>query len=218
MFAQDCIETSIPFVKPKDTIHFVLDLMQEFKTDRLAVVENEQYIAIVSENSLLEMDDENTLEPILEYAQTDKLTEDMHLFDVLKKCNDVNSYTVPVVTIDNTYIGITSPEKILHQFTAMSALSATGGILLLEMEAKNYSLTEISRIVESNNGMILQTMLSTQPNHSLRVSIKVNKVDLKEIQATFERYNYNVIAVYHQSAFEYQLQERYDSLMRYLDV
>lgn len=125
---------------------------------------------------------------------------------------------MPLVSIENNYIGITSAQKILEQFTATSALSASGGILILEMDAKNYSLTEISRIVESNNAMILQTMLSSQPNHALRVSLKINKDDLKEIQATFERYSYNVIAVYHQSAFEFELQDRYDSLMRYLEV
>lgn len=218
MFAQDCIETSIPFIRLEDKIHFVLDLMHEYKTDHLAVVNDEQYIATVSENNLLEMDDELTINAIIEFAKSEKISEETHLFDVLKKCNDINSYAVAVVTSENNYIGITSPQKILEQFTAKSALSASGGILLLEVEAKNYSLTEISRIVESNNAMILQTMLSTQPNNSLRVSIKINKVDLKEIQASFERYNYNVIAVYHQSVFEYQLQDRYDSLMRYLEV
>ena len=96
--------------------------------------------------------------------------------------------SLTVLTIENNYIGITSPQKILEQFTAKSALSASGGILLLEVEAKNYSLTEISRIVESNNAMILQTMLSTQPNNSLRVSIKINKVDLKEIQEIALKY------------------------------
>ncbi|HUM53015.1 MAG TPA: hypothetical protein PK431_14420, partial [Chitinophagales bacterium] len=194
MFAQDCIETSIPFIRLEDKIHFVLDLMHEFKTDHLAVVHDEQYVATVSENNLLEMDDELTINAIIEIAKSEKISEETHLFDVLKKCNDINSYAVAVVTSENNYIGITSPQKILEQFTAKSALSASGGILLLEVEAKNYSLTEISRIVESNNAMILQTMLSTQPNNSLRVSIKINKVDLKEIQASFERYNYNVIA------------------------
>lgn len=218
MFAQNCIETAIPFIRLEDKIHFVLDLMNEYKTDRLAVVDNEQYIATVSENNLLELDDEQTIQQIVEYASIDKILDDTHLFDVLKKCNDINSYALPVVANDNTYIGITSAQKILAQFSANSALSASGGILILEMDAKNYSLTEISRIVESNNAIILQTMLSSQPNQALRISIKINKEDLKEIQASFERYNYNVVAVYHQSSIEYQLQDRYDSLMRYLEV
>lgn len=52
----------------------------------------------------------------------------------------------------------------------------------------------------------------------IQVSLKINKNDLKEIQASFERYQYTVLAVFHQSEFEQQLQERYDSLMRYLEV
>ena len=44
------------------------------------------------------------------------------------------------------------------------------------------------------------------------------KNDLKDIKQSFERYQYNVLAVLHQSEYENQLQERYDSLMRYLEV
>jgi len=52
----------------------------------------------------------------------------------------------------------------------------------------------------------------------MQVSLKINKNDLKDIQQSFERYQYTVLAVLHQSEYENQLQERYDSLMRYLEV
>lgn len=84
MFARDCIETAIPFIRLEDKIHYVLDLMNEYKTDRLAVVNNEQYIAVVSENNLLEMDDELSIQEVIDHAATDKIEENTHLFDVLK--------------------------------------------------------------------------------------------------------------------------------------
>ena len=79
---------------------------------------------------------------------------------------------------------------------------------------------KISKIVESNDAVILHSMIavSTENAGKIYVSLKINKIDLQAILLTFERYQYQVIAVLHESEYELQLKERYDSLMRYLEV
>lgn len=219
MFAQNCIDTSIPFLRLKDTAGYALELMQEYKTDNLAVVDNVLFVGIVTENSLLEGDDMLTIEDVKEHLQQHKIPEGTHIFDVLKSSVEQATYFLPVVNAENEYIGITTPQKLLNILAQHSSLNSTGGIIVLELETKNYSLTEISRIVESNNAMILHSMLATSVNqHQMQVSLKINKNDLKDIQASFERYQYTVLAVLHQSEYESQLKERYDSLMKYLEV
>ena len=219
MFAQNCIDTSIPFIRLSDKIDYVLELMQENKTETLAVVDNGIYLGAVAENNLLELDDLLTIETLQEQFLPNKILEDTHLFDVLKATTELSTYFLPVVNSENEYIGITSPQKILNLLVLNSSLTTSGGIIVLELETKNYSLTEISKIVESNNAMILHSMMATSVNQNLlQVSLKINKNDLKDIQLAFERYQYTVLAVLHQSEYEAQLQDRYDSLMRYLEV
>ncbi len=220
MFAKDCIESSIPFIRLNDKAYYVLELMQEYKVDTLAIVEQEKITGVVSEKLLLELEDDAiTMEQIISVLPIEKIHDDEHIFDVLKKCTSIHNYFLPVINTDNDYIGITSPQKILQNLSANSAICTKGGILILEMDAKDYSLTEISRIVESNNAQIIQSLLAKNSfNNLMQVSIKINREDLKDIQASFERYNFNVIAVYHESEFEYQLQERYEGLMKYLEV
>ena len=219
MFSQHCIDNSIPFARFTDTVGYALEIMQENKTDRLPVVEDGYFKGIITENILLECDDFQRLDFFKEHLLAYKLTEDTHLFDVLKKSTDLSTFFIPIVNSKDEYIGITSPQRILTNITQNSLLSTSGGILVLELEARNYSLTEISKIVESNNAMVVFCMVSTTTNSGLlQVSLKINKNDLKDIQASFERYQYSIIAVFHQSEFEQQLQERYDSLMRYLEI
>jgi acetoin utilization protein AcuB len=220
LFAKDCIESSIPFIRLNDKAYYVLELMQEYKVDTLAIVEQEKITGVVSEKLLLELEDDAiTMEQIISVLPIEKIHDDEHIFDVLKKCTSIHNYFLPVINTDNDYIGITSPQKILQNLSANSAICTKGGILILEMDAKDYSLTEISRIVESNNAQIIQSLLAKNSfNNLMQVSIKINREDLKDIQASFERYNFNVIAVYHESEFEYQLQERYEGLMKYLEV
>lgn len=219
MFAQDCIDTSIPYIRITDTVGYALELMQEYKADSLAVLNNSVYAGLLTENNLLECDDLLTVNDIQENFLPHKFTEGTHLFDVLKTTSEYSTYFIPVVNLENEYIGITTPQKILNILTLHSSLSTSGGIIVLELETKNYSLTEISRIVESNNAMILHSMMAASVNQQfIQVSLKINRNDLKDIQASFERYQYTVVAVLHQSEYEAQLKDRFDSLMRYLEV
>ena len=219
MFVQNCIDTSIPFLRQSDDVAYALELMQEYKTSSLAVVENESYVGSITESVLLECDDDLKIKSLEESYVQHSLPEGTHLFDVLKKSTEDNTYFYTVINSESEYIGITTPQKIMDAFIQNSSVTTTGGIIVLELETKNYSLTEISKIVESNNAMILQSMMATSVNQNfMQVSLKINKNDLKDIQLTFERYQYNVVAVFHQSEYEVQLKERYDCLMRYLEV
>lgn len=220
MFAKDCIDTSIPYLRLSDTVAYAIDLMQEFKTDALAVLDQDIFLGIVTEQQLLELDDLNTLQTVQDYLLPYKVDENTHIFDILKTSAEFSTFFIAVITANNEYIGITSPQKLLQQFTQASSITTIGGIIILELETKDYSLTEISKIVESNNAVILHSMIAnnTENISKIFVSLKINKIDLKDILLSFERYQYNVIAVLHQSEYELQLKERYDSLMRYLEI
>jgi CBS domain-containing protein len=219
MFVQSCIDTSIPFIRPADKAGYALELMEEFKADHLAVVDNSALLGMISEKMLLEVDDELVVETLKDSLLPYKVEEGSHLFDVLKKAAEYGTYFLPVISVENEYLGVTTPQKILNTLTQQSSLATTGGIIVLELETKNYSLTEISKIVESNGAMILHSMMATSVNQNyMQVSLKINKNDLKDIQLAFERYRYSVVAVIHQSEYEVQLKERFDSLMRYLEV
>ena len=58
-------------------------------------------------------------------------------------------------------------------------------------------MSEIAQIIESNDAKILSSFISTpRNNETMNVTIKVNKTDLAAIVQTFERYNYNISAIY----------------------
>ncbi len=219
LFVQDCIDTSLPFIRLTDKAGYAVDLMQEYKAPALAVVNEGVLAGTISENRLLEADDLCLIESLRDDLISDSIVEGTHLFDVIKKTSEHSSYFMPVINSEKEYIGITTPQKILNILALHSSFMSGGGIIVLELETKDYSLTEISKIVESNGAMILHCMVATSVNqHQMQVSLKVNKNDLKDIQLTFERYRYTVLSVLHQSEYEMQLKERYDSLMRYLEV
>ncbi|CEA16321.1 MAG TPA: hypothetical protein GXZ44_09350 [Fermentimonas caenicola] len=105
-----------------------------------------------------------------------------------------------------------------EQFSELS--EAENSLIILEMPIKDYTLTEIARIVESNNAHVIS--LSTLPisgGSELLVSLKLDISDLTTILRSFERFNYNVTYFFMKEGEVTDKQkERLDELMYYLDM
>ncbi len=220
MIAKFAIEDSIPYLKPTDNIMFALELMEEFKVYHLPVVENQKLLGIVSEEQLLELDDTLIIDslgfPLLKIAAQ----ENLHIFDVMKLGFESTSSVLPVIDKDENYLGLISPKSLIENLHQYNFARETGGIFVLEVETINYSLAEITRLIESTKSMVLSVSTSPVKNDysSIYVTIKVNTLDLTYILATFERYNYNITQVFHHAEQIDHLKERYDALMNYINV
>jgi len=104
------------------------------------------------------------------------------------------------------------------QFTELSRTE--NSLIILEVPLKDYTLTEIARIVESNNANI--TALSVMPisgGEFLLISLKLDIDDVTVLLRSFERFNYNVVYYFMKEGEVTDKQkERLDELMYYLEM
>ncbi|MEA5129855.1 MAG: hypothetical protein VB074_16900 [Proteiniphilum sp.] len=104
------------------------------------------------------------------------------------------------------------------QFTELSRME--NSLIILEVPLKDYTLTEIARIVESNNAHI--TTLNVMPisgGEFLLISLKLDTDDVSVLLRSFERFNYNVVYYFMKEGEVTDTQkERLDELMYYLDM
>ncbi len=105
-----------------------------------------------------------------------------------------------------------------EQFTELS--ETENSLLILEIPLKDYTLTEIARIVESNNAHIMA--LSVMPisgGSLLLVSLKLDVDDLTSVLRSFERFNYSVLYYFMREGEVTDTQkERLAELMYYLEM
>ncbi len=219
MFATDCIDPTIKPLQIHQTISDALDWCNTYHTHYAVICDGEKWLGVLSEEILLDIDEQRQLKELESLLQSYYVSDNTHIFDILKSTQLYKAFVLPVVNSEQEIKGVTSAPAILQAWAMDAHFAGPGGILVVELSPKDYSLAEIAKIVESNNASILHSMLSTSPDkEKMRVSLKINKNDLKDIQMTFERFNYEVIAVIHQSEYEMELQDRLDSLMKYLEV
>jgi predicted transcriptional regulator len=220
MIAKQLITHLIPPLKTSDTGERAINWMQEFNVNHLPIVNNEQFLGLISEDDILDMNDlfapigNHTLSLFRPFVK-----EYVHIYEVIKICCELNLTIIPVVDEKENYVGVITLQALVQYFGTLSAIRENGGIIVLEMNKNDYSLSEIARIVESNNALILSNYVSSRPDSTrILVTLKLNIPDLKHVVATFERFNYTVLASYQETEYFDQLKERYDSLMNYLNI
>jgi len=220
MLAIELISDAIPPVHTSDTIQKVIDRMVEFRLRHLPIVNEEQFLGLVSENDLIEESDNQTAIGALSLSMVNPyVLESQHIYDVIRIFYEQQLTVVPVLDAKKNYLGVISINMMNEYFAKLTSVTEPGGIIVLEIVNKNNSLAHMAQIVESDNAQILSSYVRTFPDSTrMEITLKVNKVDISAIIATFARYEYDVKATFNHIDDNQGSKDRYDSLMNYLNL
>ncbi len=220
MKASEIISEVIPPLVHTDSGEKALLWMDEFQVNHLPVLKNGNFVGVLSECELLDQTDlEPSLDELFQHLPRPFVFADAHLFDILKHFSLFKLTALPVLDRQEQYLGVISSQDLLQLLAQSTGVKEMGSVLVLEMDANNYALSQIAQIVESNQAKILNLFVNSEPDSTkIQVSLKINQQNLSSIIRTFERYDYDVLASYQAEDQHNELQERYDELMLYLNM
>jgi CBS-domain-containing membrane protein len=220
MIASELISDIIVPLKTSDTVDTAISMLAEFKVAHLPVVNNNAYLALVSEDDLMsDVDLDTPVGNVKLGLPRLMIGATQHIYDVIRMMSEHRLSLLPVVDKEENYIGVISLESLAVNMNKMAAVSQPGSVIVLEMSQNDYSMSEIAQIIESNDARILSMYITSSiDSTNMEVILKINKQDLGGIIQTFSRYNYSVKASYGQDENPEDLRDRFDSLMNYLNV
>lgn len=221
MIAEDLINHMIPPLKASDDAHKAIVWMEEFRCNYMPVVNEGKLLGFISEEIILETNEiDKAVKDFDLVGQNCYVQLDTHFYDILKIAAENKLQVVAVVNEEQNYCGLITVQDTLTSFAQTAAVQLPGGILVLSMNHVDYSLSEISRLIEENHAKVLSSIVKEDPLDpaKLRLTLKINQVDLLRIVATLERFNYRVIGRYQESKPAEDGKERIDMLLRYLDI
>lgn len=220
MRAIELITEEIPPLLHTDTGEKALIWMEEFKVKHLPVLKNGNYVGIISEDNLLDKADVlKTLDELFQHLPRPFVFQDEHIYHLLARIAEFKLSAIPILDREEKYLGCTSVHHLLILIANTGSIKESGGIIVLEMAAIDYSLAEIAQIVESNDARILSSFIMSSPDTTkLEVTLKINQVELSRIMRTFERYDYIIKDSFQKSNLQDDLQFRFDALMKYLNL
>jgi len=211
----------IPALKTSDTGLTALNWMDIFKVTHLPIVNDKEFLGLISENDIydLNMPEEPLGNHYLSLLRP-YVNDNQHVFEIMELASRLKLSLVPVLDSKKNYLGVISITDLLHYFAELSALKDPGGIIVVELNRNDFSLTQIAQIVEGNDAKILGAYITSNPDSvKMELTLKLNVTDLTSIKQTFNRYNYTILGSYMKHDDEEDLlDERLNNLLKFLNI
>ncbi|MCB0430283.1 MAG: CBS domain-containing protein [Flavobacteriales bacterium] len=220
MLARDLITDEIPPLKTSDNGIKALNWMDELKVHHLPIVNHHDFLGLISEADILDLNAPDS--PLGNHSLTlvrPYVLEDVHFYEVIKVMAEQNLSLLPVLDDQSRYLGNITLNHLVQKMASIASIREPGGIVVLDLNTNDYSLSEIAHIVEGNDTKILSSYI-TSPSDStkLELTLKLNRTDITRVLASLERHDYTIKASYHESEMGDTLKDRYDQLMNYLNI
>ncbi|MFM1795318.1 MAG: hypothetical protein RL642_1703 [Bacteroidota bacterium] len=218
-YCSQLLETSYPTIDLHDRVGQVLLEFEETKLASLPVVHENVFQGIITEEDLFDFSSEVELAEIQHVFLKYSVKPSDHILQALRVKSKYYLSAIPVVNEKQELEGLIDAEKLLEALASMIGANDTGSFLIIEMARSEYAPGIINRLVESNDAMIMQmnTMLDQQTG-MMQVFLKINKEEISDIVATFQRHEYNVLYYYGEETYDNALQNNLDHLLNYLNI
>jgi len=221
MFAKDIVHFDITAIKPTTTIKEALSLFCQHKVSELAVVNDQnECLGILDEVSISHIltDIANTTIENIELHKT-FVHSNQHVYEVFELLTSHSLSLVPIVNSQNQFIGVITTASIINYISNFTGFMQKGAVIIIDLSKKDYSLSQICQIIESNSAKIISLFTNETTNDTIEVTIKLNIEDITSIMQSFDRYNYKTKTLHAQTEMlDGFLQSRIDNLMSYLNV
>lgn len=221
MLAASLLNPMLPTLKLTDSVGTALAWMDEYQTPQLVVTQGGAYKGLVSKAVLLDVpDDTALLADIIRQHQDVYANEDQHVYELLRLANQYRLKVIPVVDEEGQLTGTILVNDLLENFADSLGVQELGAVLVLKVVERDYSLSEVSRLIESSGTKIISSYYTSAATYGnpgdARLTLKLNRTNITPVIATLERYGYAIKEAHANDPVESIDQERFDMLLRYL--
>ncbi|CAM3797701.1 CBS domain-containing protein [Flavobacterium cucumis] len=212
------INNEIKPLKHTDTIADAQDLFTDFPYTHFPVTEEGVYVGCVSKESIEFLKSDMLVNENRFHFERFFVRSSVIWLDVLEIFAKNETNLIPVLDEKNNYLGYYELEDIIRFFHETPFLKEEGGIIVVEKESDQFTMSQITQIVESNNAKILGLFISKIAGNKIEITIKISQSGLNDIIQTFRRYEYEIISEHQEDSYLNSLKERSDYLDKYLNI
>lgn len=220
MLVQEILNTEIAPLKVTDTVALALMKLDLLHTTKFPVIDEKRLVGMIALETLIEVDNEEVLIAQLPLDEVVYLPMNQHLFEATRMMLKHELFILPVTDLEMNFLGVIKKREVLEALSGVFNLEAFGSVLIIEMMPFDFTLSEVIRIIETEDAKILGVAVQ-QPNDSsnfYRVSVKLNIEDSSAVTSALQRYGYVVTSQLSSESMSKDFSDRADELIRYLDI
>lgn len=214
----DYITNDYKAINSQETISEVQDFFAEVSYSHFSVIDEGIYIGCIAADDIETFDGDKKVSDYKYTLEGFFARKNMIWLDVLEVFAKNHTNVVPVLDDENNYTGYYELEDIVKFFHETPFLKEQGGIIIIEKSILDYSMSQVTQIVESNNGKLLGLFVSEASADKIQITLKIALGGMNEIIQTFRRYNYEIISEHQEDNYLNNLKERSEYLDKYLNM
>lgn len=219
MLATKILTNDILPLRPDDNCAQAMTMMSVYRVGDLPVTQDGKLLGMVSEDQVSSVDPDNKIDDFRLSQSYVYVMEDEHIFEILGKLAQNKISVIPVLNSEEKYLGLITQESLLKYYANAYSFAESGSIIVIKVPKSDYSLSELTRVIEMEGAIILASFLTAMSdNNSLLVTLKINQMEMSKVLSALERYDYDIHATFMEDEYTSDLKNRYDLLMTYLNV
>jgi CBS domain-containing protein len=150
----------------------------------------------------------------------DVIRDTSHVMEAARLMLISNRTALPVTDTAGVYQGMIKKIQIVDAVTRLLNLDEPGTMIMVELRPRDFMLSDIIRIIESEGARILCITIQAPDagNENFRVSVKLNLDDLSRVGNALRRYGYLITMESAAELNDSELIDKADAFMRYLDI
>lgn len=222
ILAKNYISPNLFYANYQDSISDIIEIMHIKRVENIPLLDNDKFVGVIFKNDIKKLNIDLKINEIDKYLIKPYFVfGDEHIFEVIYQMSNYEMFVIPIIDKTQRLMGIITWKELIVHMNKLIAIDLPGGIIVLEIEKRNYSLKELSHIAEAENVKIINLNVINHPNKDdeILLTIKVNTLILEPILDSLKRYDYKVFSYFSQGEkLTEKMKDRYNLFMRYLEV
>jgi acetoin utilization protein AcuB len=216
----EIISVGIPPLRLEDPVLLAKEIMTDHHVSHLPVVLENKLLGCISEDNLLDASSEEApISSLQAFFNQVSVQGIAHILDTLHVCSEFQLTLIPVLNAESEYIGSVTALDLLRHTERIIGAGDPGAIIVLEMDRVNFAFSEIIKLVETNDAQVTQLNTYGDPlTSTFYITLRINKLEVSDIIATFQRYEYKIKYYFGEEQYENELRSNYNHLMNYLSI
>jgi len=216
----DILSDSIPPLHLEDSVLLAKETMIDHHVAHLPVIAENKLLGIITEDSLLDVESDEVLLSSMQTQFSHASVQGIgHILDTLHVCSEFQLTLIPVLSAESDYLGSITLMDLLRHTEKIIGAGDPGAIIVLEMDRVNFTFSEIIKLAETNDAQVTQLNTYTDTlTSTFLITLRINKMEVSDIIATFQRYEYKIKYYFGEEQYENELRSNYNHLMNYLSI
>jgi len=218
MLCEQIIAPDFPTLTTSGTVGDAMLIFEDHNLNALPLLQGEHLMGLLSLEVLQTLDECNSLDSVV--VRNISIGSDQHIYIALNTLTQANTGLLPVLDQQQRYLGVITDASILSGLATMLDVHKSGGaILTIQMKKLDYSLSQLTRLIESGDANIMQLNTYTDmETENIWVNIRLDRMEISDIVSTLQRYEFNVVHFWGNEMYENELRRNYEALLNYLSI